>query len=421
MAEEKNRLGNCGELILIVEDSPTQAAKLRYILGKHHYRVALAVNAVEALAMLDTQQPDLVISDIVMPEMDGYELCRLIKARHDCRNLPVILLTSLVDPQDVIRGLACGADNFFTKPYNEEYLLSRITDVLANRHHNQENHALPGLEITFGRQKYLVTSNRRQILDLLLSTYEAAIRKNNELISARDELSALNNQLTAANQELAAFNYTVSHDLRQPLNRISTACQAIEMLSGDKLDEENKACLRLAIGGVEHMSDLIGTLLRFSNSAHSEMRQEMVDLGIIARIITTKLLMTEPERHVTINIAEGLTANGDPELLYILLENLIGNAWKYTGRQSQAVIELGSTENNGMRTFFVKDNGPGFSMADAEKLFVPFKRLPGTTEFIGHGIGLATVERIIRRHDGKVWAEGVPGRGAIFYFTVPKT
>jgi two-component system, sensor histidine kinase and response regulator len=353
-----------------------------------------------------------------MPEMDGYELCRHIKTRDDCRNVPVILLTSLVDPQDVIRGLACGADNFFTKPYNEEYLLSRVSDMLANRHHDQENHALPGLEITFGCQTYLITSSRRQILDLLLSTYEAAIRKNNELVSARDELSELNEQLKSANQEMKAFNYTVSHDLCQPLNNIIVACQAIEILNRDILDGESKELLKVAIDGVSRMGDLISTLLRFSHSAHSELHRVMVDLGKIARVTAADLRLTEPERQVTFKIAEGVMANGDPELLKVVLENLIGNAWKYTGGQRQALIEFGSAENNGTTVFFVRDNGPGFSMADAEELFVPFKRLPGMTGFKGHGIGLATVERIIRRHDGKVWAEGQPGSGAVFYFTL---
>jgi len=418
MAEERDTGGNSGELILVVEDSPTQAAQLRYMLEKHHYRVAVAGNAGEAMAMIAAQLPALVISDIVMPEMDGYELCRHIKTRDDCRNVPVILLTSLVDPRDVIKGLECGADNFITKPYNEEHLLSRVSDMLANSHHDQENHAQPGLEITFGCQKYLITSNRRQILDLLLSTYESAIRKNNELINARDELGALNSQLTAANQELAAFNYTVSHDLRQPLNTISSACQVIELLSGDKLDEECKRYIKMAHDGVKQMSDLISTLLRFAQSAHGELHRKMVDLGTIARVIAANLRMTELGRQVTFMIAEGLMANCDPVLLTLVLENLLGNAWKYTSAQMQAVIELGSAEIDGKAVFFVRDNGPGFSMADAEKLFIPFKRLPGTAEFKGLGIGLATVERIIRRHDGKVWAEGEPGRGATFYFTL---
>jgi light-regulated signal transduction histidine kinase (bacteriophytochrome) len=318
----------------------------------------------------------------------------------------------------VIRGLECGADNFITKPYVEEHLVSRISYLLKNRYELQDCTAFSELKIDFEGKEFAITSSRHQILDMLLSTYEAAIQKNNELISVRDELSALNGQLTAANQELATFNYTVSHDLRQPLNSISAACQAIEMLSGDKLDEENKMCLKIAIDGVRRMSELIETLLRFSNSAHSVMRRELVHLDTVARVLAANLRKAEPERQVTFNIAEGLSADGDPELLYIVLENLIGNAWKFTGRQSGAVIELGSAEHNGTTAFFVRDNGPGFSMADAEKLFVPFKRLAGTTEFTGNGIGLATVERIILRHDGKVWAEGEPGKGATFYFTL---
>lgn len=418
MSEAGYTPGNRGELILVVEDSPTQAAQLRYILEKHRYRVAVTGNAHEAMAVLSTQLPALVISDIVMPEVDGYELCRQIKMRDDCRNVPVILLTSLVDAQDVIRGLACGADNFLTKPYNEEYLLSRVSDMLVNRHHDQEAHTLPGLEFTFGSQKHLITSNRRQILDLLLSTYEAAICKNNELISARDELNELNERLQSANQDLMAFNSTVSHDLCQPLNNVITSCQAIEILNRDKLDEESKGLLKIAIEGVNRMADLIRTLLRFSHSSHSELQRVMVDLGRLAGDVAANLRLSEPERQVTIMIAEGVMANGDPVLLRVVLENLIGNAWKYTGKQTQALIEFGSTDIDGTTAYFVRDNGLGFSIQDAEEIFVPFKRLPGTTGVKGHGIGLATVERIIRRHGGRVWAEGQPGIGAVFYFTL---
>jgi len=242
---------------------------------------------------------------------------------------------------------------------------------------------------------------------------------------AEDKIERLNTKLAeraadleSANTELGAFNYAVSHDLRQPLNNISIACHAIEFLNRDKLNEDSRDFIKIAINGVNRMSNLIETLLRFSNSAHSVMRREMVQLDKIAKIVAANLRMTEPERQVNFTVAEGLTANGDPSLLYIVLENLIGNAWKYTGRRRRAVIEVGLTENNGTTIFFVRDNGLGFNMSDAEQLFIPFKRLPGTTEFIGHGIGLATVERIIRRHDGKVWAEGVPGSGATFYFTL---
>src|SRR6185369_7542565 len=370
------------ENILVIEDSLTQAEQLRYILEKHHYRVSVACNGSAALAKIEEQKPALIISDIVMPEMDGYELCRHIKTLDDSRNVPVILLTSLNDPKDVIRALECGADNFFTKPYREEYLLSRIMDILANRQHDQENQKLPGLEISFGCQKHLITANRRQILDLLLSTYEAAILKNNELSSARDELSSLNEQLTAANQELAAFNYTVSHDLCQPLNCIGIASQAIKRSSEDKLDDNNKECLQIVMDGVNHMAKLIESLLRLSNSAQKTLHPEIVSLSTIANRIASKQRIAEPGRQVMFNSAEDLTAHGDPQLLHAVLDNLIGNAWKYTGKQEHAVIEVGSLEHNGTTVFFVRDNGPGFSMTDAENLFIPFKRLPGTIEFL---------------------------------------
>jgi|GEM_PF-551893 len=184
-----------GVKILVVEDSPTQAEQLRYILEKHHFRVSVACNGHSALALIDEDKPTLVISDIVMPEMDGYELCRSIKSLDGICAIHVILLTSLSDPQDVIRALACGADNFITKPYDEEHLVSRVMDILENRHHLQGNGPRQGLEISFGCQKYLIQSDRRQILDLLLSTYEAAIRKNTELVQARNELQEINEQL----------------------------------------------------------------------------------------------------------------------------------------------------------------------------------------------------------------------------------
>jgi signal transduction histidine kinase/CheY-like chemotaxis protein len=196
--------GHAGELVLVVEDSPTQAEQLRYILEKNRYRVAIATSGGAALARIPELQPALIISDIIMPGMDGYELCLRIKADEAQRHIPVILLTSLVDSHDVIRALACGADNFTTKPYDEGLLMSRIRDMLENRQLAHEPSLQPGLEVSFGCQKYLITSGRRQILDLLLSTYDAAIHKNNELITARDELHGINEQLEKRVRERTA-------------------------------------------------------------------------------------------------------------------------------------------------------------------------------------------------------------------------
>jgi PAS domain S-box-containing protein len=196
--------GNAMVEILLVEDSPTQALQLKHMLDRHGYRAAIANNGREALTRLYQRRPLMVLSDIVMPEMDGYELCRSIKADEQLADIPVILLTSLSDSKDVFKGLECGADNFIVKPYDEKFLLSRIRFVLANQQLREVERAQMGLEIFFAGQRYFITSDRLQILNLLLSTYEAAVQKNLEVCKARDELQQLNEQLEARVAERTA-------------------------------------------------------------------------------------------------------------------------------------------------------------------------------------------------------------------------
>ena len=190
--------------ILVVEDSPTQAERLRYILEMEGYQVTVARNGKEALSLLSERRPTLVISDIIMPEMDGYQLCRQIRADQDLRGLPVILLTALSDSSDVVKALECGADNFLTKPYEEKYLLSRLRYFLINQEFRKTDSIHMGLEIFFQGQKFLINSDRMQILNLLLSTYEAAVQKNDELIKAQDDLRKLNEGLEEKVKERTA-------------------------------------------------------------------------------------------------------------------------------------------------------------------------------------------------------------------------
>ena len=181
--------------ILVVEDSPTQAEQLKYILETEGYQVTVARNGEEALSLMNKRRPTLVISDILMPEMDGYQLCRQIRADKDLRSLPVILLTALSDSSDVVKALECGADNFLTKPYEGNYLLSRLRYFLINQELRRTDSIHMGLEIFFQGQKFLIDSDRMQILNLLLSTYEAAVQKNRELTKVQEELRNLNEQL----------------------------------------------------------------------------------------------------------------------------------------------------------------------------------------------------------------------------------
>ena len=181
--------------ILVVEDSPTQALQLQQILEQHGYRASVAQNGLDALACMRKQKPTMVLSDILMPEMDGYQLCQQIKADADLADVPVILLTSLSDPKDVVKGLECGADNFIVKPYDEDFLLSRVRYILANQRVRRVERTQMGLEIFFAGQTYFITSDRLQILNLLLSTYETAVQRNRLLVQAQDALQQLNTHL----------------------------------------------------------------------------------------------------------------------------------------------------------------------------------------------------------------------------------
>ena len=225
-------------------------------------------------------------------------------------------------------------------------------------------------------------------------------------------------EIVRLNADLEAFNYTVAHDLRQPLNLINLYCQTIEMLCGDLLSDECLGYVKGTYNTSLRMDNLIETLLNFSRLARVEPRRETVDLSAMAQEVAEVLKQTEPGRRVDIEIADGISADCDASLLRAVMENLLSNAWKYTDMKEQAVIEFGVMEIDGVATYFVRDNGAGFNMEDADKLFTPFKRLPETERQRGFGIGLSTVERIIGRHGGRVWAEGAPGKGACFYFTL---
>lgn len=242
------------------------------------------------------------------------------------------------------------------------------------------------------------------------------IRSLNEELEKRvNERTA---QLEASNRELEAFAYSVSHDLRAPLRSIDGFSKALLEDYPDKLDETGRDYLERIRAGSRHMAGLIDEMLQLSRITRSEIRRESVDLSAKAVEIAAELRRRQPERRVEIMIEEGMTAEGDPQLLEVVLENLLGNAWKFTSRHETARIEFGSFEKDGRRVYFVRDDGAGFDPAFAGKLFAPFQRLHSAREFEGTGVGLATVQRIVRRHGGDIWAEGAPEKGATFYFTL---
>ncbi|HWP60219.1 MAG TPA: PAS domain S-box protein [Candidatus Acidoferrales bacterium] len=243
-------------------------------------------------------------------------------------------------------------------------------------------------------------------------------RREEEIRMLNERLNRRAIELEAVNRELEAFSYSASHDLRAPLRSINGFSQALLEDCADKLDEQGKRYLQRICAATERMGQIIDDMLMMARVTRSELRVEIVDMSALARRIAEELQRSAPQRQVEWVIASGLEAHADPGLLRAALENLLGNAWKFTSKKEKAKIEFGVTENPDSRVFFVRDNGAGFDMAYADKLFGVFQRLHSAGEFEGTGIGLATVQRIVHRHGGRIWAEGVVGQGASFYFTL---
>ncbi len=536
-------------VILIAEDSPTQSENLRYLLERHGYKVIAAKNGREAVDMIDKHQPQLLISDIIMPEMDGYELCRCIRTDLGLRDLPIIFLTVLSDPADIMKSLECGADSFIIKPFQEGPLLERIRLLLASQSLRQRQERQEPVEVDFHGKKYQINADRLQIMNLLVSTYEAAVEQNQQLIqtqrdlrtqaqilteinrifheaitceteeelgrtclAAAEELTdskfgfiseknqegllddiavsdpgweacrlpgtnkpaipkgfhirgifgrtikeeksiivndpasdpdrvgtpaghppieaflgvplkqagetigmiGLGNkpggydlgdqtaaealapaivesflrkraetrikelnaalalhvrQLEAANQELEAFSYSVSHDLRAPLRAILGYSRILQEDCGEKLDDKGRQYLEMLQKAGKQMSLLIEALLGLSRVTRAEMQRQNVDLSDLARSIAENLQRSDSGRQVNFVIADGLVATCDLQLVKIVLENLLANAWKFTGKTPQARIEFGVQDSGRGQVFFVRDNGVGFDMRYAANLY----------------------------------------------------
>ncbi len=529
-------------VILVVDDEPQNIELLEAHLVPQGYEIVKAANGEEALEKLSDNQIDLILLDVKMPGMDGFEVTRRVRQDNTHRLLPIILVTVLRETEDRIKGIEAGCDDFISYPVDKVELLARVRSLLQVKAYNdlmsnyrkeleaeaserteELKHTLENLKQDVTKRKEMEEnikklSMRQQALltaipDIIMevdtnkiytwanepgidffgkdvigkeadfyfvreqNTYNVVQpvfdgsedvisveswqrRKDGQerllawwcrvlkdaqgnvigaLSSARDvternlaeeEIKRLNEelerrvlerttQLEAANKELETFSYSVSHDLRAPLRSIDGFSHALLEDYQGKLDATGKNYLERICKATQHMGNLIDDLLKLSRVTQSEFNYQSVDLSKMVQSISDIFQKNNPNNNMKMTIQKGIVVQGDPHSMQIALTNLIDNAWKFTGREKHPRIEFGATLRENEKIFFIRDNGVGFDMSYVGKLFGAFQRLHTVDEFAGTGIGLATVQRIIRRHGGKIWAEGEVGKGATFYFTLP--
>jgi signal transduction histidine kinase len=352
--------------ILWADDNADMRAYVSRLLGAR-YDVTAVPDGTTAIAAALAAPPDLVLTDVMMPGLDGFGVLRQIRADERTRTIPVILLSARAGEESAVEGLEAGADDYLVKPFSARELLARV-------------------------------------------------RTHLEMATLRREWAL---ELQATNEELEAFSYSVSHDLRLPLRTIDGFSRALEEALGPQLSEEGRRHVQIIREGAQRMSALIDDLLALSRLGRRSLSMsDGVDMDRLVRETLEGLAPEHQGREINLRIGPLPPGRGDRALLKQVWTNLLSNAFKYTRRRDAALIEIGATSDNGETVYLVRDNGAGFDMRYAKKLFRVFKRLHRDEEFEGTGVGLAIVQRIVHRHGGRVWAESALDQGATFRFTL---
>jgi two-component system, sensor histidine kinase and response regulator len=362
--------------ILIVDDYPENLLALEAVLEDLSQNIVRANSGEEALRQLLKQDFAVVLLDVKMPSMDGFETASLIRQRERSQFTPIIFLTGVERSEEQMRrGYELGAVDYLLKPYLPEVLRWKVT----------------------------------VFVDLYLKTQE---------VKHFDEIQRLNRELEATNRELEAFSYTVSHDLRAPLDLVTGFAEILQTDFGYCLPEQGQDYLSRLLKNSQRMGQLIEDLLAFSRESRQPLIKRTVTPGEIVTQVVEELEAIYPDYHVDVNVTNLPLCQADPALLRQVYYNLLSNSFKYTSTREKPVVEIGCGEMDGKTVYYVKDNGVGFDMGQADKLFTVFHRLHSAEEFEGTGLGLAIVHQIIRRHGGHIWADAETDHGATFYFTL---
>jgi signal transduction histidine kinase len=375
---------NASIKVLLIEDNPGDARLMRELLveekgGAFHLECIDRLSA--GIERLTSGKVDVVLLDLGLPDSQGFDT--FTKVHNSLPKIPIVILSGLTDEALAARAVREGAQDYLVKGHVDSNLLGRSL-----------RYAIERKQVQVELQKY------RDHLE--------------ELVSQRTA------ELVALNKELESFSYSVSHDLRAPLRAIDGFSRILLEDYTDKIDDEGKRLLNIVRNNTQKMSQLIDDLLAFSRVGRQEIRHSNIDMDKLAKTLFKELKLTVPERELQFNVKTPPAIHGDQAMIRQVFVNLLSNSIKFTRPKENAIIEVGGSNEADENVYYVKDNGVGFDMRYVNKLFGVFQRLHNSEEFEGTGVGLAIVERIIHRHGGRVWAEGEVGKGATFYFTLPR-
>jgi two-component system sensor histidine kinase/response regulator len=378
--------------ILIIDDKQSNIVALEHLLEKTGRTFINATNGKEGLKLALNNPVELIILDVQMPEMNGFEVAQVLKSSKRTKDIPIIFASAEKKERDsIMQGFEEGAVDYLSKPLDPELTRAKVSVLLK-------------IQL---QKKELIEKNKS------LEEAEAKIKDLNTSLQKNLQ------QVESMNKELESFSYSVSHDLRAPLRSIMGYAKILEEDYHDKLDNSGKQALGTIQQNAGRMNNLIDDLLEFSKQGRKHLSKSLVNVEELVTKIVSEIGTTN-KHNAEIKVGELHSMYADHSLLTQVWINLISNAIKYSSKKDAPQIQIGSQKNQDEIIYFVRDNGSGFDMTYVDKLFNVFQRLHKSTDFEGTGIGLALVQRIISRHDGRVWAEGKLNEGATFYFSLPK-